>query len=152
MPRTNNLSYFLFCQIDEVSLLQQYSAILQIDLVSANKYKYNSVSCQLFLQNKPCYPGGREVAGLSWKFRIQYIPQAVPGQQLAGVGVGEERHPALRHELGQLLRHHAAAPQVHLHSEHQHQEAITMAAFRAFKAHTINWLLMIQYSERGCLE
>ena len=65
MPRTNNLSYFLFCQIDEVSLLQQYSAILQIDLVSANKYKYNSASCQIFLQNKPGYPGGREVAGLS---------------------------------------------------------------------------------------
>jgi len=36
----------LFCQIDEVSLLQQHSAILEIDLVSG-------------------YPGGREVARLS---------------------------------------------------------------------------------------
>ena len=78
------------------------------------------------------------MGGLSGQLGVEHGPEAVPGQELAGVGVCEERHPALRHELGQLLRHHAAAPQVHLRSEHQHQEAVTMAAFRAFKAHTIN--------------
>ena len=70
------------------------------------------------------------MGGLSGQLGVEHGPEAVPGQELAGVGVGEERHPALRHELGQLLRHHAAAPQVNLHNEHQHQEAVNNTILR----------------------
>ena len=54
------------------------------------------------------------MAGLSGQFGIQHVPQAVPGQQLGGVGVSVERDVLLLGEQTQLLRDDTAAPQVDL--------------------------------------
>ena len=46
--------------------------------------------------------------------RLILSPEAVPGQQLAGIGVGVEGDGLLLREHAQLLGHHTAALEVDL--------------------------------------
>ena len=51
---------------------------------------------------------------MTGQLRLSLSPETVPGQELAGVGMGVEGDGLLLRENAQLLRHHTAALQVDL--------------------------------------
>ena len=93
--KTDWLVIIIMLDMDQVSLLQQHSPVLEVDLVPGN-------------------PGGGVMTCLSNNFGIQHRPETVLGQDLTGVRVGQQGHPLLLDKHTQLLRHHTAALEIHL--------------------------------------
>ena len=115
----STISRSLLAQLEEISFLEENTPVLQLNLVPAahlddnddHDDDDNDVDDRDWA---PGHPGFEVVACLPGHLGVEHVPEAVPGQQLPGVRVGQQGHPVGLGEGAQLLRNHTATLQVDL--------------------------------------